>query len=89
MGDSLTASLVCAVSLRIFGQVPVLAMTEKLPVFPLKIIGFLLFGDFLGVLGYSYEWVVLRIGKVYQVRKIFHLPSHFHGLLAVLFIIPE
>lgn len=43
-------------------------------------------GIFLGVLGYGYEWVVLRIGKVYQgLGKIFHLPSHFHGLLAVLF----
>ena len=79
-----------AVSLRIFGQVPVLAMTEKLPVFPLKDYWILIvLGIFLGVLGYGYEWVVLRIGKVYQgLGKIFHLPSHFHGLLAVLFIIP-
>ena len=37
---ALTASLVAnAVSLRIFGQVPVLAMTEKLPVFPLNDLG--------------------------------------------------
>ena len=88
---ALTASLVAnAVSLRIFGQVPVLAMTEKLPVFPLKDYWILIvLGIFLGVLGYGYEWVVLRIGKVYQVLgKIFHLPSYFHGLLAVLFIVP-
>lgn len=88
---ALTASLVAnAVSLRIFGQVPVLAMTEKLPVFPLKDYWILIvLGIFLGVLGYGYEWVVLRIGKAYQgLGKIFHLPSHFHGLLAVLFIIP-
>ena len=88
---ALTASLVAnAVSLRIFGQVSVLAMTEKLPVFPLKDYWILiLLGTFLGVLGYGYEWVVLRIGKVYQgLGKIFHLPSHFYGLLAVLFIIP-
>jgi len=65
---ALTASLVAnAVSLRIFGQVPVLAMTEKLPVFPLKDYWILIIlGIFLGVLGYGYEWVVLRIGKVYQ-----------------------
>ena len=56
-----------AVSLRIFGQVPVLAMTEKLPVFPLKDYWILIvLGIFLGVLGYGYEWVVLRIGKAYQ-----------------------
>ena len=81
---ALTASLVAnAVSLRIFGQVPVLAMTEKLPVFPLKDYWILIvLGIFLGVLGYGYEWVVLRIGKAYQgLGKIFHLPSHFHGLL--------
>ena len=65
-------------------------MTEKLPVFPLKDYWILIvLGIFLGVLGYGYEWVVLRIGKVYQgLGKIFHLPSHFYGLLAVLFIIP-
>lgn len=88
---ALTASLVAnAVSLRIFGQVSVLAMTEKLPVFPLKDYWILIvLGTFLGVLGYGYEWVVLCIGKVYQgLGKIFHLPSHFYGLLAVLFIIP-
>ena len=39
-------------------------MTEKLPVFPLKDYWILiLLGTFLGVLGYGYEWVVLRIGK--------------------------
>ena len=50
---ALTASLVAnAVSLRIFGQVSVLAMTEKLPVFPLKDYWILIvLGTFLGVLG--------------------------------------
>lgn len=89
--SALTASLVAnAVSLRVFGQEPVLAMTEKLPFFPLKDYWILLLlGIFLGVLGYGYEWVVLRIGKVYQVLgKMFHLPPHFHGLLTVLLIIP-
>lgn len=38
------------------------------------------------MLGYGYEWVVLRIGKVYQgLGKSFHLPS-LSCLLAVLFI---
>jgi len=65
-------------------------MTEKLPVFPLKDYWILIvLGIFLGVLGHGYEWVVLRIGKAYQgLGKIFHLPSHFHGLLAVPLIIP-
>lgn len=88
---SLTASLVAnTVSLGIFGQSPVLSMKEQLPTLPLSSYWLLLLlGLFLGFLGYAYEWVVLRIGLLYQhLGKIFRLPPYYYGVLSVLFIFP-
>lgn len=88
---SLTASLVAnAVSLRIFGQIPVLAMTSQLPTLALHDYWLLmLLGIFLGLSAYSYEWAVLRVGKLYNyLGQCLKLPAHFYGFLAVLFIIP-
>lgn len=88
---ALTASLVAnAVSIRIFGQVPVLAMSQNLPSFPLSHYWILLLlGLYLGFLGYGYEWLVLRIGSFYKkVGDVLRLPSYLYGLIAVLVIIP-
>nr|WP_239551754.1 ClC family H(+)/Cl(-) exchange transporter [Streptococcus saliviloxodontae] len=88
---ALVASLVAnAVSLGVFGQTPVLHMPHNLPVFPLTSYWVLLvMGGVMGLLAYSYEWVVLRIGKCFEVVGGFlHLPPHQYGLLTVLVMIP-
>ncbi|HGI2073503.1 TPA: ClC family H(+)/Cl(-) exchange transporter [Streptococcus agalactiae] len=88
---ALVASLVANfVSLNIFGLTPVLALPSELPSLNLNFYWiFLLMGLFLGILGFIYEWVILRFHVIYDyLGKLFHLPSHLYGILAVIFILP-
>lgn len=88
---ALVASLVANfVSLNIFGLTPVLALPSELPSLNLNFYWiFLLMGLFLGILGSIYEWVILRFHVIYDyLGKLFHLPSHLYGILAVIFILP-
>lgn len=88
---ALVASLVAnIISLNIFGLTPVLHMPDGFEV--LQLSQYLLLvpmGIFLGLLGYGYEWVVLRVGKVYDaLGKMFKIPAHFYGIFALLLTFP-
>lgn len=87
LSASLTANIV---SLRVFGQTPVLAMPTELPIPRLSSYAiFLVMGLLMGVLAYHYEWVVLRVSLWYQaIGSRLHLKSYYHSLLAFLAIIP-
>lgn len=88
---ALVASLVAnAISLNIFGMTPVLHLSNHLESFALVQYWLLIpVGILLGLLGYGYEWLVLRMGKIYDVvGTCLKLPRHFYGILAVLLTIP-
>ncbi len=88
---ALVASLVANyISLHIFGLTPVLAMPGDLPYLPLSQYWiFLLLGIFLGIMGYIYEKVILNINVFYDfLGKLFHVPSYFYGIFAVLLTLP-
>lgn len=88
---ALVASLVAnIISLNIFGLTPVLHMPDGFEVLQLSQYLYLIpMGIFLGILGYGYEWAVLRVGEVYKsFGKLFHLSAPFYGVLAVLLTVP-
>lgn len=87
LSASLTANLI---SLRVFGQTPVLAMPDNLPTPRLSTyIIFVLMGLLLGLLAYHYEWLVLRMGHYYsRLGKIFHLQPQYYSIIAFVLIMP-
>ena len=87
LSASLTANLI---SLRVFGQTPVLAMPDNLPTPRLSsYIIFVIMGILLGFLAYHYEWLVLRVGRYYTyLGKIFHLKPQYYSLIAFVLIMP-
>lgn len=89
--SALVASLVANfISLNIFGLTPVLDMPGELVILPLKDYWLLLiFGAFLGAMGYLYEKVTLNAGVVYDfLGKVCHIPNYFYGIFAAVLIIP-
>lgn len=88
---SLVASLVAnLISLNIFGLKPVLHMPTGFE--SLQLSQYLLLvplGFSLGILGYGYEWAVLRVGRLYEILgKKLKTPPHFYGVFAVLLTVP-
>ena len=89
--STLAASLVANfVSLTIFGLKPVLDMPDFIAHIPLSHYWlYLLMGFVLGLGGYGYEWVILRMGKVYQaLGQRLHLSAPYYSLLAFGAILP-
>ncbi|MGT2929117.1 chloride channel protein [Streptococcus dentasini] len=87
LSASLTANLI---SLRVFGQTPVLAMPSQLPLPRLSSYGlFILLGFFLGFLSYHYEKVILKMADYYAaLGKWLHLKSHYYSLVAFVLTLP-
>ncbi|GGE28168.1 ClC family H(+)/Cl(-) exchange transporter [Streptococcus himalayensis] len=87
LAASLTANVV---SLWIFGLDPVLDMPDNLPALSLGQYWLLIgFGLFLGLAGFIYEKVILRIGDAYAwIGAKFHLSAHFYPAVASLLIVP-
>ncbi|EHI69558.1 chloride transporter, ClC family [Streptococcus ictaluri 707-05] len=88
---ALVASLVANfISLHIFGLRPVLAMPKAMPFLGLNQYWLLLLlGVFLGILGYVYEWVILRFHLIYDfLGKYLKITPAFYGILTVLVILP-
>lgn len=84
---ALTSAVVANfVSNGIFGLTPVLHINYH-QALPLKYYGLLLIlGIGLGLLGYVYQWVTLRVGDWYA--RIKWLPRHLDGVIPFLAVIP-
>ncbi|WP_396022423.1 ClC family H(+)/Cl(-) exchange transporter [Bombilactobacillus folatiphilus] len=72
------------VSLKIFGEVPILHMVYNHPL-PVNLYGhLLLLGSILGLLGFVYQRVLLMMPKLYQLTK---LPRAFQGVIPFVLVI--
>lgn len=88
---ALVASLVANfISLNIFGLTPVLSMNQELPFLSLEQYWvFILLGMFLGVMGFSYEKVILNFHRFYDfLGEKFQIPPYAYGFIGILFVIP-
>ncbi|MFC3931421.1 ClC family H(+)/Cl(-) exchange transporter [Streptococcus dentapri] len=87
LSASLTANLI---SLRVFGQTPVLAMPSSLSLPNLSSYGiFLVMGLLIGILAYHYEIVILSISRYYaRIGHWLHLKPQHHSLIAFVLIMP-
>ena len=89
--SALTACLTAnVISLRMFGETPVLQMPTNLPHLPLEDYWhFILLGALLGGLGWVYEKVILFSPQVYTwLGKKLHLSSNLYSIIAFLAILP-
>lgn len=88
---TLTASLVAnAVSLWIFGLIPVLKMPIALPSLALTQYWILLVaGALLGLAGYHYERVILAMPDIYaRLGRLCHVKSAYYPLVPFILILP-
>lgn len=84
LSASITADVV---SMKVFGLITVLHV-GSVPGLPLKYYWHLLvLGALLGLLGYCYQWVLLRSSVWYQ-RFFDRIPRAFHGLIPLTLLLP-
>ena len=87
LAASITANFI---SLHVFGLTPVLQMPKDLPLLELSQYWiYIALGLFLGLAGYFYEIVILRIQLLYGfLSKFIPIPAQYQSLFAFMFILP-